>query len=120
MLPRVREFTVEFGGGLAICRVRFFGGEKQAKPSNFGFSARPLDVNLCAPLFVSWIPDYAFIACFVIASALSVHCILRPISFSQIFPAVIAVVSVFVVNEVFRPVSSHPQPSQSVCAARPA
>lgn len=55
----------------------------------------------------------------VVGSQFLVLMILAVGSQTQIFPTVIALIAVFVVNQVRRPVTGHVEPSESIGAVRP-
>lgn len=108
-MSQLRPFAVHFFGGFASSVVGFFGSAKQTQAVSFSAV-----FNRGQEFLRSRCEAYAFIPRFVILLRTPISVILRRSSVAQIFPDVVRLIFVDVVDFVFRPFAFHVKPRKAM------
>ena len=106
-------FSVDFYRGFAPSSVSIFSRRK-VPDVNVLFSISGFYVYRSQPFLFAVVETHAFIARFVIFLSATISVILRRRSVAQIFPSVVRLVFISVIDFVFRPFASHVQPRKAM------
>jgi len=100
---------MQFSSSKAICAVCFLGTFERAE-------VMPISMQLYSrnPAFSSAVKTDTFISRSIIFLSAAISMVLRRRCFSQVFPAIVALNFVAMINFVLRPFSSHPYPNNSM------